>query len=223
MWKKKVLYRNFKGGRVSIPGFHIDYALTIEACIDLYESTMDSAWLELAFELTESSIKKFYDESSGMFRYNAVDAEVLITNHQETQDNVIPSSNSVMAGSLFRLGHLLVNKDFLGISARMVEQMGSRIGQYPNGFSAWGSLLLRDLYPFYEVAVLGPDAGTVLSRIQSEYLPQVVVSASPRESDLPLFKGRYKKDKTHIFVCRDNVCQLPLEDLQDAKAIYHHQ
>ena len=224
MWsKKQVLYRNFKDGRVSIPGFHIDYALTIEACLDLYESTMDSAWLELARELTESALTKFYDEDSGLFLYNADDTEVLITHHEEIQDNVIPSSNSVMANALFRLGHLFVESEYLDISTRMVEKLGPQIAQYPNGFSAWGRLLLKQLHPFYELAVVGPDAAAILSQIQSEYLPQVEVAATATESDLPLFKGRYTKHKTHIFVCRDNVCQLPVEDLKDAKAIYHPQ
>jgi hypothetical protein len=141
----------------------------------------------------------------------------------EIQDNVIPSSNSVMANSLFRLGKLLSMNQYIEISSRMVEQMSARIRQYPNGFAGWGRVLLKQLHPFYEVAVVGPDAASILARIQSEYLPQVVVAASPGESDLPLFRGRYTKDKTLIFVCRDHVCQLPLENLQDAKAIYHHQ
>ncbi len=60
MWsKERVLYRNYKKGRVSIPGFHIDYALTIEACLDLYESSMDTDWLDLARELTETCLEKF--------------------------------------------------------------------------------------------------------------------------------------------------------------------
>ncbi len=95
-----------------------------------------------------------------MFQYNADDTEVLITHHQEIQDNVIPSSNSVMANALFRLGHLLVKREYLEISTRMVEQMGPRIAQYPNGFAGWGRLLLKQLHPFYEVAVVGPDAGS---------------------------------------------------------------
>ncbi|MFO7668115.1 MAG: thioredoxin domain-containing protein [Bacteroidales bacterium] len=224
MWSRQlVLYRNFKEGRVTIPGFHIDYALTIEACLDLYESTMEKAWLELARELTETTIEKFYDHTSGMFRYNTKDVEILITHHMEIQDNVIPSSNSVMANSLFRLGKILLNSEYMEISSKMMEQMSARIVQYPNGFAGWGKLLLKQLHPFYEVAVVGPDAASILARIQSEYLPQVVVAASTGESDLPLFKGRYTKDKTLIFVCRDNVCQLPVENLKDAKAIYNHQ
>lgn len=224
MWSKKQgLFRNYKEGRVTIPAFHIDYALSIEAFLDLYESSADRKWLDLALELTEESLVKFYDPASGMFHYSSGDTKVLITNHLETQDNVIPSSNSVMAHALFSLGHLLARVDYLEISSKMADQMSARVRQHPGGFAGWGKLILKQLHPYYEVAVVGPQARERLAEIHSEYLPQLVIAASTEESDLPLFKGRFMKDKTHIFVCRDNVCQLPVEDLKDAKAIYHHQ
>ena len=223
MWSREQgLFRNYKEGKITIPAFHIDYALSIEAFLDLYETGADRTWLDRAVELTEVSLEKFRDPSSGMFRYSAGDTEVLITHHLETQDNVIPSSNSVMAHSLFRLGHLLAREDYLEIASKMTDQMSARVGQYPGGFAAWGKLILKQLHPYYEVAVVGPKAMERLAEIHSEYLPQLVIAASTRKSDLPLFKGRFMKDKTHIFVCRDHVCQLPVEDLKDAKAIYHY-
>ncbi len=79
------------------------------------------------------------------------------------------------------------------------------------------------MFPFYEIAVVGPDAALRLAEIHSGYLPQAVVTATTKESDLPLFKDRYIPDKTHIFVCRDKVCKLPVEEVKDAKAIYHNQ
>ena len=128
-----------------------------------------------------------------------------------------------MANALFRLGLLLGKREYLETASSMVEQMSARIGKYPGGFAGWYKLLLKQQQPHYEIAVVGPDAAKVLTQIQSQYLPQAVVAATSKESNLHLFKGRYTKDKTHIFVCRDNVCQLPVEDLKDAKAIYNHQ
>jgi uncharacterized protein YyaL (SSP411 family) len=219
--RDKVLYRSYKKGRHSIPGFLPDYAMTIEAFLDLYGSSMDEVWLELATELTQVTMDRFFDKGLGMFLYNAADTEVLITHHTEIRDNVIPSSNSVMARNLFTVGHLLSKKDYIDLASSMLEQISARIEQYPNGYAGWGSLLLKYQHPFYEIAVVGPDAPRILKQLSEEYLPQAVIAASISENDLPLFKGRYRKDRTLIFVCRDNVCQLPLEDPEDAKAIYH--
>ncbi len=38
---EKVLFRNYKNGKRSIPGFHIDYALYTRACLDLFEVNLD--------------------------------------------------------------------------------------------------------------------------------------------------------------------------------------
>ena len=219
----QVLYRSYKDGNRTIPGFHIDYALYTEACLDLYESSLDQGWLELATELTGVTVDRFYDEGSGLFRYNAADTEVLITHRMEIQDHVIPSSNSVMAHNLFRLGHLLTNGEYLDICSAMVGRLAQRIVQYPNSYAGLGRLLIKHQQPYYEVAVVGPEAAEIIRRLSAAYIPQVVLAGTTGESDLPLFRDRYQKDKTYIFVCSNNVCQLPVEDPEDAEAIYHHQ
>ena len=222
MWDKgQVLFRNFRNGTRSIPGFHIDYALYIEACLDLYEASLERSWLDLATELTVVTIERFFQEDPGMFNYNASGTEVLITHHIEVQDNVIPSSNSVMAHNLFRLGKILVNSGYLELSSSMVHNMSAHITQYPHGFAGWGRLLIKHQHPFFQIAVVGPRAEEVVRQLSGDYLPHAVLAGATAPSDLPLFRDRFKKDKTHIFVCRDNVCQLPVENPGDAKAIYH--
>jgi uncharacterized protein YyaL (SSP411 family) len=218
-----VLYRSYKNGKRTIPGFHIDYALYTEACLDLYESSLDQGWLDLAAELTGITVDRFYDEGSGLFRYNAADTGVLITHHMEIRDHVIPSSNSVMAHNLFRLGHLLTKGIYLDMSSGMIKRLAQQIEKYPYGYAGLGRLLINHQQPYYEVAVVGPDAAEIIRQLSAGYIPQVVLAGTTGESDLPLFRDRYQKDKTHIFVCSNNVCQLPVEDPEDAEAIYHHQ
>jgi uncharacterized protein YyaL (SSP411 family) len=216
-----LLYRNYKNGIHSIPGFHVDYALFIEACLDLYESSMDPQWLDLASELTRATAEKFYDEGSGMFQYNAEDSDILITNNVESQDNVIPSSNSIMAHNLFRLGHITAEKKHIDQSLNMLRQMAGRFEQHPQGFANWGRLLLKQQNPYYEIAVVGPSAATVIQELSKEYLPNAILVGSEAEGELPLFRDRFESGKTRIFVCQDNVCQLPVENPEDAKRIYH--
>jgi uncharacterized protein YyaL (SSP411 family) len=224
LWSEdRILYRNYKNGRRSIPAFHIDYALYIEACLDLYSSSLDQEWLDLASDLTGATMEQFYDQSTEMFNYNGKNSEILIANNVETQDNVIPSSNSVMAHNLFRLGHLLVKREYLELSASMMKQMQERFDQYPHGFANWGRLILMNLNPFYEIVVVGPSARSKLGFITTEYLPHALVVGSTSPSTLPLFQNRFEGERTSIFVCRDNVCQLPVEEPEEAKKIYHIQ
>jgi uncharacterized protein YyaL (SSP411 family) len=222
LWsEEKLLYRNYKEGRHSIPGFHIDYALYIEACLDLYSATLKQEWLDLAISLTGVTMEQFYDQGTGMFNYSGENSEILISNNVETQDNVIPSSNSVMAHNLFVLGHILVNKEYIEHAETMMKQMKGRFEQYPSGYSNWGKLIITQLNPYYEVAIVGPSAKEVVETLSLDYLPHSLVVGSDNASTLPLFQNRFESDKTRIFVCQGNVCQLPVEDPEDAKRIYH--
>jgi len=215
-----ILYRNYKDGRRSIPAFHIDYALYIEACLDLYSSSLEQHWLDLAIELTDATMDHFYDKGTEMFNYNGRDSEILIANNVETTDNVIPSSNSVMAHNLFRLGHLMAKREYLDLSGSMMRQMQRRFDQYPHGFANWGRLILMNLNPFYEIVVVGPSAHSRLASLRTEYLPHAMLVGSTGVSALPLFQNRFEDELTRIFVCRDNVCQLPVENPGEAKRLY---
>jgi uncharacterized protein YyaL (SSP411 family) len=222
LWsEEELLYRNYKEGRHSIPGFHIDYALFMEACLDLYSCTLEQEWLDLSVKLAEISKTRFYDPNTEMFNYSGKTAEILIANNVETQDNVIPSSNSVMALCLFRLGHILVNSEYLDHATAMMNQMRGKFEQYPAGFSNWGRLIITQLNPYYEVAVVGPSARELAETLSREYLPHGLVVGSQGASTLPLFQNRFDSDKTRIFVCQGNVCQLPVENPKDAQRIYH--
>jgi len=224
LWsEERILYRNYKNGHRSIPAFHIDYALYIEACLDLYSSNLDQEWLDLASELTEATMEQFYDQGTEMFNYNGKNSEILITNNVETQDNVIPSSNSVMAHNLFQMGHLMVKREYLDLSASMMKQMQGRFDQYPSGFANWGRLILMNLNPFYEIVVVGPSAESMRGLLTGEYLPHALVVGSTSDNTLPLFQNRFENELTRIFVCRDNVCQLPVESPEDAKRIFQIQ
>ena len=103
----------------------------------------------------------------------------------------------------------------------MLGQMAGRFATYPHGYANWGRLLLKQLNPYYEIAIVGPSAAAWMTQLSSEYLPQAMLVGSEVELDLPLFRDRFEKSKTRIFVCQDNVCQLPVEDPEDAKRIYH--
>ena len=54
-----------------INAFLEDYAFTIAACIDMYESTFNPKWLIEARELTLISFDKFYDTNTGVFWYTS--------------------------------------------------------------------------------------------------------------------------------------------------------
>lgn len=218
------LYHSFKKGKSSINGFLEDYAFLIEALIALYESTGKESYLNFAVKFTEYTLKKFYDEKSGMFYFTSSDDPALIARKFEVHDNVIPGSNSVMANNLFLLSRLTDHSEYEKMALRMLNQMMPQMANYGAAYSNWGIQLLYHQLSFFEVAITGPKARTHAQTVQREYLPNKVVAFTETESQLPLFPpvmsqlltSRLKNGQTLIYICRNKSCNLPLENTEAA-------
>ena len=98
------LFHNYKNQKSTINGYLEDYCWVIAGFISLYEVTFDEKWLLNAKQLTDYSLEHFFDEKTGFFAFTSNLDEALITTHFETEDNVIPASNSIMGKNLFQLG-----------------------------------------------------------------------------------------------------------------------
>ena len=202
-------------GKSSINGFLDDYAFTIDALVTLYQSTFDEEWLLLSKNLTEYVFKHFSDEHSPMFFYTSDDDPKLITRKIELSDNVIPASNAVMAKNLFYLGHLTGNLAWIEFSASMLRAMKKEILGYGAGYSNWMMLQLHFVFPFRELAIVGKSVDKTKGLLRKHYLPNQIFAGSLGVSDLPLLQHRYVEGLTLIYICENQSCQMPIENVAD--------
>jgi len=94
------LFRSYKNKKATINAYLEDYATLIEAYISLYEVSLEDKWVLLAKKLSDYTFEHFYDKDSNMFFFTSDIDSKLITKKTELEDNVIPSSNSIMAKKL---------------------------------------------------------------------------------------------------------------------------
>ena len=212
------LFRTWKNGRATISGFLEDYALVIEAYVSLYEATFAEHWLREAEALTRYVLDNFFDPSEQQFFYTDASAEPLIARKKELFDNVIPSSNAVMAHNLLRLGRHLENADYQTLAATMLTRVQALAAQEPQHLTHWASLYAALLRPGAEVAIVGPQAEAFRQQLGRHFLPHDVLAGALQASDLPLLQGRGSGDRTTIYVCRDRACQLPVHSVAEALA-----
>jgi uncharacterized protein len=210
------IFHTYKNRKSEIPGFLDDYAFTIEAYINLYECTLDFQWLDKAKELMEYAINHFYDTESGMFYYTSDTEKVVVTRKFEITDNVIPSSNSSIAKSLFLLGRYFDHNGFSEKSMQMLRKIKGELLEFGASHANWAILMLWNTQPFYEVVVSGLDAEFKRKELNAYYIPNKLLAGSTKETDYPLFKERYKDDKTTIYVCVNQKCKLPVHEVEDA-------
>lgn len=210
------LHHSYKDNKARISGFLEDYALVSEAFISLFECTGQKQWLDDAARLTEIALTDFYDEDKMIFSFTAADQTDMITKTYEVHDNVIPASNSVMGRNLYRLSWLLDRTDYREIAASMLNGVAEHMTAYPSGYSNWAQLVLDLSENHLEVAVTGPEALTMLHELQRHYLPHVTFCAGTQENSLLLLEGRFVQDKTLVYICQDNACQLPVDSMESA-------
>lgn len=204
-------------GKKPIAAYLEDYATVIQAYTNLYEATFDEQWLQLAEGLTKTALSQFFDPQEQLFFYTASTAEELIARKKELFDNVIPSSNSMMALNLIRLGHLLANDYFVQTGTAMVQTVQRLIGQEVYYLANWAVASLQLSYPIFEIAIAGPQAQAYRKHLDQQHYPNKVMVGTIGPSNLELLEDRGAIDgKTAIYICQNKTCQLPLTEVNDA-------
>jgi uncharacterized protein YyaL (SSP411 family) len=215
------LWHSYKNGQSTIPGMLEDYAFLIKACIDAFSIISNETYINTAKRLTEIAMNKFYDAEKELFYFN--ETNELIVRTTEVHDNVIPATNSLMANNLLHVGLIYGNSRFIEIAENLVGKVQSNMASYPSGYSNWAKTHLAISKPFYEVVIIGKNAEEVASKFRQTFHPNTLVLFSTSDSDLPIFKNRFKADETLIYVCQKGVCKLPVKTIDMALELIQKQ
>jgi uncharacterized protein YyaL (SSP411 family) len=219
LWRGDRLFRVHKDGETRVHGYLEDYGAVADGLLALYEATFDLRWYRAAFDVAESMIELFWDESANTFFDSAKDAEPLIARPRDVWDNATPSGTSLACHTLVRLWALTGDARYERIAAALLSTNAGYLRDH--GVGMGHALAAFDLYvsPPQEVAVVGDpshrDTALLLEALGRRYLPYAVVAFSPStdpaaQETIPLLAGRVPLDgAATAYVCRDFVCDLP--------------
>lgn len=212
------LFRSYKAKRSPTVGFLDDYAFYIQAMTKLYQVTFDERWLYRAAEILEHTIDQFFDKQDGFFFYSSEQGEKLISRKKEIFDNVIPSSNAVMAQNLNYLGSFFDRDDWKEIARAMAESLSHIIKNEPAYMSHWAIVFTEIKKGLAEIAFTGKDITTLRADFLREYLPFSLLQGTEEKSDLPLLKDKVAiQGKPTIYVCYNKTCRQPVHTVNEAK------
>ena len=208
------LWHSYKNNKSSINGFLEDYACVIAAFISLYEVTFDEKWLQHSKQLTDYVLDHFYDENQTFFAFKSDLDEALIAPHYETEDNVIPASNSIMAHNLFQLSVYYQQSHYEKIAKTMVFAIVPLV-DYPSAFSNWLDLFFSFSEQNKELAICGATAKLEATKFHSYYLPNVLIAGTSTASSLPFLAHRYLEGETLLYLCQNKTCDLPRHSFKE--------
>ncbi|AWW31784.1 thioredoxin domain-containing protein [Echinicola strongylocentroti] len=219
MLKGDQLYRTYKEGKAYTPAFLEDYAAVIQGFIHLYQLTSEKRWLFKAKDLTDFVLTHYFDEDDGLFYFNNPDAEVLIANKKEIFDNVIPSSNALMASNLHQLGRYFYDDRYLQLTGQLLGLMRKLILSDPGFLTQWASLYLSEFIGTPEVAIIGKGAVSLAQELHKNSPMLKVTAASETDTkDIPLLADKVADQNGNalIYVCFDKTCQRPVATVAEA-------
>lgn len=209
------LFRIYINGKASVDGFLDDYTFVARAFIQLYQATFDVQWLEASKLLTDYALKQFDDKYGELFHYAENKSENLVVRQKEIWDNVIPSSNAVLAEVLVMLGEYYANQEYSDAGKQMVTAVFSKLRSAGPHYAYWASLAGIMSYSPYEVAIVGTEAIHKARTMQKVYNPTAIYMGGNSEI-LPLLANKLVAGRTMIYVCRNRICKSPETEVDRA-------
>ena len=203
------LYVSFHTKKRGARGFLDDYAAYIYAQLSLYRATLEDEYLAFARALCDKVLSDFHDSAGGFYLYSK-DHEKLILRPKETYDGAIPSGNSLMAYNLVRLSLLTDEEKYRTAAQRQLDFMGMSAAQYPSSHSMFLIALLDYNKSPAKVTVVMSDE-TEKSAIPFDLPHDAIILLLPK----PTEEYTLKNGSSTYYVCRDNSCLPPTNNLQE--------
>jgi uncharacterized protein len=206
------LYRSWRDGRATIPGYLEDYADVAHGLYELHVATGELRWLEESNRLARLAVDLFADDERGGFFMTARDAEQLVARKKDLDDNPVPSGNSMLAFVLLRLARIYGDDELERHAVGVLRLLHRGLTRAPSAFG-W-ALCALDLYlsPPRELAIIGSPGDEIARAALTPFDPNAVVAFGPSE-DVPLLAGKTLVDgKPAVYVCERFACQAPVTD-----------
>jgi uncharacterized protein YyaL (SSP411 family) len=217
------LHATSRAGRAHLDAYLDDYAFSIQALLDLYESDFDARWMREAVALEAIVATRFEDRDNGGFFTTASDHEKLLARLKSPQDGALPSGNAVHVLNLLRLAEFTGRREFAERAQRTMLALGGLLNRFP---AALGQLLIAvDFLAASprEVVFAGKrdssELAELLAVVRGSFTPQRVVALSEPSADrdlLPILAGKEAPSSgARAWVCRNWSCNQPVDSATD--------
>ncbi len=166
-------------GKPIVQGFLEDYAYFIYALIELYETTFNIEYLELARTLTEKTIEEFWDTEEGGFYQTANDSEIILARIKNIRDAEYISGNSIMMENLIRLYHILNITKYHDMALDILDNFSYLAIHQPMNYISLIYTLEYILNDNYEIYLVNnrehENTQKILDMLYTKYIPNAVI------------------------------------------------
>ena len=229
-----IAYSDAKPGARIVPGVLDDYAFSVIAALDAYESTADLRYFQTARAIADAMIRRFYDNDNGGF-FDAPESPIaaLSARRKPFQDSPTPAGNSAAAMALLRL-HGYTNDDSYRDKAEKTLRVFAGVAEQFGMFAATYGLAAAHLLEGHtQVVILGDDrAADELHRaavapysatkavLRLRHAPALDSLPPALAETIPNLPG-VQEGRSVAVVCAGFSCRPPIREPEELKQSLH--
>jgi len=210
------LFHSFKKTKSSVQAFLDDYSATISAALDLFYCKADERYYKNALAWVSKVDELFAIEGSPLFYFSSEAHQNPVARQIELNDNVIPSSNAMMARNLYHISLLSGKLNLQNKALKMLQCVKDELLSYPAGHALWANLALIHEHNMFELVFSGPDAETMFLEWHQQFHPNALAVLCLHSSDVPLLKSKHSSRVNSIYVCEGEKCYAPVSNVDEA-------
>ncbi|MDD4932443.1 MAG: thioredoxin domain-containing protein [Methylacidiphilaceae bacterium] len=152
------LFRLYREGRGEVEAFAGDYAMLVQALLDLFEVAQEAGWVEKAVFFQDRMEARFHDPESGAYWTSGEEASSVPFQMREEYDGAEPAAISIAAANLLRFAALLPEERWPGRLEALFRAEADRLDQGPTALPQLLAAYLDSIRPGVSVAIVGARA-----------------------------------------------------------------
>lgn len=222
------LHKRSRKGVAGLPAHLEDYAYLSYGLIELYQASFEERYLLAAKDFLDILLTDFQDQEHGGFYQSASDGESMIYRSKENYDGATPSGNSVATLALIKMARMIGMAHYEEAAVKALKAFASPVSRAPGNFSFYSLAVELLIGESAEVVLAGEVTDPLFKEmeavIRENYLPSVTVVHRPNadnnlvaQSDF-LNAMKAQNGKATAFVCRNFVCEQPVNSAEELKA-----
>jgi uncharacterized protein YyaL (SSP411 family) len=222
------LARCWYGGRAERPGHLEDYAFVAQGLFDLYQASLDGAWLREALRLATEAVDRFWDPERRVAYAVEGGRTDLLVRPRDLGDQGTPSAEVALATLARRLGPFASDPRLAELPEAVLARHRDTLVRYPLGLAS-ALVLLDELAEGRDEVVLAWPAGDAAAEAEARawhahlgvvWAPRLLVSRwEPWVPSPPAWEGRGPVDgRATAWVCRADRCLPAAHHLEEVLA-----
>jgi uncharacterized protein len=215
--KHGTLLHRWREGEARFEATLDTYAFLIKGLLELYEATLDEAWLSFAITLQSEQDVNLYDLMNGGY-FTSRDASDIIIRTKNMYDGAEPSGNSVATLNLMRLYTITAKSEYKERAEKTINLFSAQLEKYPYTMPEMlvGAMWITN--PPHELVIVGEknnEYEAMRAALAKSYSPkQVVYSPNELTNDFSRTLKPHNK-KTTLYKCKHGSCELPVTSAED--------